>query len=101
MKSIPGETALLEELRKHFLEDYPNPQRISCFPPEVLEREASKPGLLKRAIGRHIFQCSPCYQIYSQHLRRRLLQMRAAEKEEALRADRQSTGEPLSVAGEK
>jgi hypothetical protein len=57
-----NDTRLFEELEKHVLEHYPNPQRIGCLDQAILEFFVDAPENLDLADPKylHIFKCAEC-----------------------------------------
>jgi len=65
-----SERVLLNLLKGHLSKDFPNPRRRGCPPKETLARIARKPLTGPSSVVRHLFQCSPCYRLYSRALHR-------------------------------
>jgi hypothetical protein len=67
-KTLPEEK--LRELgRKHFAEDFPNPERKGCPPSDQLQFLAENARSAKEWVLDHISHCSPCYRDYSAFLK--------------------------------
>jgi hypothetical protein len=63
----------IEWVRQAILKAYPNPDRIGCPAPEVLEAMAHRTIAMSPTEQDHIFHCSPCFAIYMgsrNHIRR-------------------------------
>ena len=76
-----------DPIKEWLLTAHPNPERIGCFPPEVLRDLADKRLLADHPLVDHLDVCSPCYQEFSILLDKR----RAVEREKRQQA--------LKVAG--
>jgi hypothetical protein len=66
-----SEENLLALGRKHFSEDFPNPERRGCPPKNQLRLLADDPRKAKESALNHIASCSPCYREYSRFLQAR------------------------------
>lgn len=57
-----NDTALFERLQERVLSDYPNPERIGCPPPSVLEEFVSSPFRvsMEQLKDLHILKCAEC-----------------------------------------
>jgi hypothetical protein len=60
---------ILETARKHFAEDFPNPERRGCPPMNEIKLLADKPFEGKDWVLDHIGFCSPCYRDFAHFLR--------------------------------
>jgi hypothetical protein len=58
-----------EIARKHFDEDFPNPERRGCPPIREIKLLADKPLEGKDWVLGHINFCSPCYRHFAHFLR--------------------------------
>jgi hypothetical protein len=72
-----SEENLLALGRKHFSEDFPNPERRGCPPRDQLRLLADNPGKAKESALNHISSCSPCYRDYSRFLQARKAKVRS------------------------
>ena len=63
--------------RKHFSEDFPNPDRRGCPPIGQLRLLADTPRKAKESALNHIASCSPCYGDYSRFLQARKSRLRS------------------------
>lgn len=52
------------ELQDAIRQAYPNPQRVGCPAPDVLDRIARRAVAMQQADRDHIFHCSPCFETY-------------------------------------
>jgi hypothetical protein len=59
---------ILEMMRKHFAEDFPNPERRGCPPKNEIKLLADKPLEGKDWVLGHIRFCSPCYRDFAHFL---------------------------------
>ena len=66
-----SEEKLLALGRKHFSEDFPNPERRGCPPTDQIRLLADNPHKAKESALNHISSCSPCYRDYSRFLQAR------------------------------
>lgn len=57
-----------EIARKHFAEDFPNPERRGCPPISEIKLLADKPLEGKHWVLGHISFCSPCYRDFGYFL---------------------------------
>jgi hypothetical protein len=61
-----GESEILKGLEEAYLTAYPNPDRVGCPKPEVIEQIVT--GETKLAVGseivHHLTHCSPCFRIF-------------------------------------
>ena len=55
--------------RRHFAEDFPNPERRGCPPTSEIKLLAEKPREGKDWVLGHISFCSPCYRDHGRFLR--------------------------------
>jgi hypothetical protein len=55
--------------RKHFAEDFPNPERRGCPPTSEIKLLAYKPLKGKDSVLDHVGFCSPCYRDLADFLR--------------------------------
>lgn len=60
--------------RKHFAEDFPNPTRQGCPEDSVLKQAAEQPAQMSDEVFDHITLCSPCYNTFSDFLRKTRVQ---------------------------
>jgi hypothetical protein len=72
-----SEEKLLALGRKHFSEDFPNPERRGCPPKDQLRSLAEVPHKAKQSALNHISSCSPCYRDYSRFLQARKAKLRS------------------------
>jgi len=72
-----SEENLLALGRKHFSEDFPNPERQGCPPTKQLRLLADNPHKAKESALNHISTCSPCYRDYSRFLQARKQKLRS------------------------
>jgi len=72
-----SEEKLLALGRKHFSEDFPNPERRGCPPRDQLRFLADGPHKAKESALNHISSCSPCYRDYSRFLQARKAKLRS------------------------
>ena len=72
-----SEENLLAVGRKHFSEDFPNPERQGCPPTKQLRLLADDPRKAKESALNHIASCSPCYRDYSRFLQARKKALRS------------------------
>ena len=77
-----------DHIKEWLLTAHPNPERIGCFPPEVLRDLAEKRLPADHPAVDHLEVCSPCYQEFSILLDAR----RAVEREERRRVLRIAGG---------
>jgi hypothetical protein len=54
--------------RKHFAEDFPNPERRGCPPTSDIKLLAYKPLKGKDSVLDHVGFCSPCYRNFAYFL---------------------------------
>jgi hypothetical protein len=76
-KTPLSEEKLLALGRKHFSEDFPNPERRGCPPKDQLRLLADDPHMAKESALNHISSCSPCYRDYSRFLQARKAKLRS------------------------
>jgi hypothetical protein len=76
-KKPVSEEKLLALGRKHFSEDFPNPERQGCPPTKQLRLLADNPRKAKESALNHISSCSPCYRMYSRFLQARKAKLRS------------------------
>jgi hypothetical protein len=72
-----SEEKLLALGRKHFSEDFPNPERRGCPPKDQLRLLARNPRKAQESVLSHIASCSPCYRDYSRFLEARKAKLRS------------------------
>jgi hypothetical protein len=72
-----SEEKLLALGRKHFAEDFPNPERRGCPPRSQLRLLVDNPSKAKESALNHISSCSPCYRDYSHFLKARKTKLRS------------------------
>lgn len=69
----------LEWFRQAIIRAYPNPQRVGCPAPEILEGMARRTVPISPSDQEHIFHCSPCFSRYlgirNQIRRRRMIRL--------------------------
>ena len=75
-KKLLSEENVLALGRKHFSEDFPNPERRGCPPTGQLKSLAENPRKAKESPLNHISSCSPCYRMYSRFLQARKAKLR-------------------------
>jgi hypothetical protein len=76
-KKLLSEENVLALGRKHFSEDFPNPERRGCPPTDQLKSLADNPRKATESTLNHISSCSPCYRDYSRFLRKRKATLRS------------------------
>ncbi len=65
-----SDKAFLEIGNRHLAEDFPNPSRQGCPGDSVLKHAAEQPAQMSEEILDHITLCSPCYNLFSDFLRK-------------------------------
>jgi hypothetical protein len=76
-KRLLSEEKLLALGRRHFSEDFPNPERRGCPQTDQLKLLADNPRKAKESALNHIASCSPCYRDYSRFLQTRKKKLRS------------------------
>jgi len=76
-KKLLSEENVLALGRKHFSEDFPNPERRGCPPIDQIRLLADNPRKAKESILNHVASCSPCYRDYSRFLQARKGKLRS------------------------
>ncbi len=70
-KKPMGNDKFVRMARKHFANDFPNPERRGCPPAEEVKRLVESPRKGRLWVHNHIAFCSPCYRAYSRFLHAR------------------------------
>jgi hypothetical protein len=53
--------SLIVEARRHYLDDFPNPERVGCPPQSELRRVAESREIPDADFRDHLLHCSPCF----------------------------------------